>query len=95
MELSLPNFINDVLTNYVAPNEVWSFTDPDLYFERISGAVRLPNGNTLICEGDYGYWEITKQKEVIWKYNGLGVSFWRGYYYEFDSDQLKSLNLVF
>ena len=35
-----------------------------------SGCIRLPNGNTLICEGDYGYWEVTKDKEVVWKYKG-------------------------
>ena len=33
------------------PLTVWSFTDEELYFGKISGADRLVNGNTLICEG--------------------------------------------
>jgi hypothetical protein len=34
----------------------------------ISGAQRLPNGNTLICSGmDGALIEITREKEVVWK----------------------------
>jgi len=35
----------------------------------------------LICEGDYGYWEVTPSGEIVWKYNGGGPTFWRGYVY--------------
>jgi hypothetical protein len=80
-ELSLPTpFL--AANGFVAPEVVWSFSHPDLYFSLISGAVRLPNGNTLICEGDYGYWEVTPDKEVVWKYDGGGQRFWRGYLVE-------------
>ena len=35
----------------------------------ISGARRLPNGNTLICEGGNGrFYEVTPEKEVVWEY---------------------------
>lgn len=35
----------------------------------ISGAQRLANGNTLICEGQWGrIFEVTPQKEVVWEY---------------------------
>ncbi len=35
----------------------------------ISGAQRLDNGNTLICEGQWGrIFEVTPQKEVVWEY---------------------------
>jgi len=35
----------------------------------ISGAQRLPNGNTLICDGPHGiFFEVTAAKEVVWKY---------------------------
>ena len=35
----------------------------------ISGAQRLKNGNTLICEGLWGrIFEVTPQKEVVWEY---------------------------
>lgn len=62
------------------PEVVWSFTDSDLFYAKISGAVRLDNGNTLICEGDYGFWEVTPDKEIVWKYNG-GKNYWRAYNY--------------
>jgi hypothetical protein len=48
---------------YVAP------TKTDFYSTYISGAQRLPNGNTLICSGANGtFFEVTAQKEVVWKY---------------------------
>ena len=35
----------------------------------ISGAERLPNGNTLICEGTSGrVFEVTQQGEVVWEW---------------------------
>ena len=35
----------------------------------ISGAQRLNNGNTLICEGQWGrIFEVTQEKEVVWEY---------------------------
>jgi hypothetical protein len=51
---------------------VWSYTAPqksDFYAFFISGAQRLPNGNTLICSGPYGtFFEVTPKKEIVWKY---------------------------
>lgn len=82
-----PNFDNE-------PQIVWSYTNEDLYHGRISGAARLENGNTLICEGDYGYWEITPAKEIAWKYNGEG-NFWRGYGYSRDFQGLSGLGISF
>jgi hypothetical protein len=80
-EFILPDYFDSNPINWVMPEESWSFTDPDLFYAKISGAYRLPNGNTLICEGDYGYWEVTRSGEVVWKYNGGGPNFWRGYVY--------------
>ncbi len=35
----------------------------------MSGANRLPNGNTLICESvDGTIFEVTPKKETVWKY---------------------------
>jgi hypothetical protein len=35
----------------------------------ISGCRRLPNGNTLICEGSNGrFFEVTPEKELVWEY---------------------------
>lgn len=40
-----------------------------LYATAISGAQRLPNGNTLICDGTHGTLiEVTREGETVWKY---------------------------
>jgi hypothetical protein len=40
-----------------------------LYAEAISGAQRLPNGNTIIDDGTHGtFIEVTQSSEVVWKY---------------------------
>ena len=39
------------------------------YADEISGAQRLPNGNTLICDGVHGIlFEVTSAGETVWKY---------------------------
>jgi len=41
----------------------------DFYSSEISGAHRLPNGNTLICAGVHGtFFEVTPEGETVWKY---------------------------
>ena len=41
----------------------------DFYSMHISGAQRLPNGNTLICSGANGtFFEVTPDKQVVWRY---------------------------
>ena len=80
-EFILPSNFDQNPSNWVTPEVSWSFTDQDLFNAKISGAYRLPNGNTLICEGNYGYWEVTRSGEVVWKFNGGGPNYWRGYIY--------------
>jgi len=50
----------------------WQYTaenKTDFYSSEISGVQRLPNGNTLVCAGVLGtFFEITPQKEAVWKY---------------------------
>lgn len=75
------------------PNVVWSFEGVNLFANKISGAVRLSNGNTLICEGDYGFWEVTPQKQVVWKYNGDNTDYWRCYDYERNDPALDDYGL--
>lgn len=55
------------------PNELfWEYmADPptDFYSSRISGAQRLPNGNTLVCEGAEGhFFEIDYEGAIVWDY---------------------------
>ena len=59
----LPNVIN-------GPTSVaWRFEQDDFYSNSISGAQRLENGNTLMCEGTDGiFWEVSADQEVVWKY---------------------------
>ncbi len=58
------------------PSEpAWSYSDGDGFFSVfISGAQRLPNGNTLICSGAPGrLFEVTRDGELVWDYrNSLG-----------------------
>jgi hypothetical protein len=57
---------------YGPSTEQWIYTDenkPDFFSQNISGAQRLPNGNTLICSGAVGtIFEVTADKKVVWKY---------------------------
>ncbi|MEI7727473.1 MAG: SUMF1/EgtB/PvdO family nonheme iron enzyme, partial [Bacteroidota bacterium] len=50
----------------------WSYTanpPASLFSANISGAQRLPNGNTLICEGGHGeFTEVTVAGQLVWKY---------------------------
>ncbi|MBK5284961.1 MAG: aryl-sulfate sulfotransferase, partial [Bacteroidia bacterium] len=75
--LSLPV---DTLGNYSVPvsapflpdSAYWKYIAPvptDFYSNNISGAQRLSNGNTIICEGNKGnYFEIDTNNIIVWKY---------------------------
>lgn len=65
---------------YVAfgpPQPEWSYTakDKETFFSHfISGAHRLPNGNTLICSGAQGIvFEVTTEGKTVWQYKHPGV----------------------
>lgn len=51
---------------------VWKYQEPrQFYFfsPRISSAQRLPNGNTLVNEGNFGrIFEVTSEGDVVWEY---------------------------
>jgi hypothetical protein len=55
------------------PNSLtWAYkakNPTDFYADKISGAQRLPNGDTLICHGPLGtFFEVTSQGEIVWEY---------------------------
>ena len=70
----------DAAGNYTVPDGpaygpkdfTWSYkANPPsaLYADAISSAQRLPNGNTLICDGTHGtFLEVTHGGETVWKY---------------------------
>lgn len=51
---------------------VWEYkakSNNSFYSHHISGAQRLPNGNTMVCSGTNGhFFEVTKEGEVVWEY---------------------------
>ena len=51
---------------------LWTYSDSpptDFYAQNISGAERLPNGNTLVCDGPLGtLFEITPTGQEVWRY---------------------------
>lgn len=64
---------------YRAPNTafgptgiVWTYTatpPSSMYASDISGAQRLPNGNTFVCYGTLGiFFEVTPAGQTVWKY---------------------------
>jgi outer membrane protein assembly factor BamB len=73
---------------------VWKYQErreSDFFSPRISNAQRLPNGNTLICEGDFGrIFEVTANGELVWEFlnphfgegqTGQNNRFFRAYLY--------------
>ena len=52
--------------NPVTLELVWSYTNPRFFSTNISGAQRLPNGNTLITAGAGGrMFEVTKEGAIV------------------------------
>jgi hypothetical protein len=48
---------------------MWSYTSPTFFATNISGAQRLPNGNTLVTEGPDGrLFEVTRDGAIVWEY---------------------------
>lgn len=66
------NFSRVLEINRQSKEVVWEYTDNpphNFYSPYISGAQRLPNGNTLITEGNYGrIFEVTHDGEIVWEY---------------------------
>jgi hypothetical protein len=56
--------------NPVTLELVWSYVQPaQFYSTNISGAQRLPNGNTLVTEGAPGrMFEVTRDGAIVWEY---------------------------
>lgn len=85
----------------------WEYRDESFFYFNtpfISGCQRLPNGNTLICEGTMGrFFEITPRKEICWEYIspffndskpvGYGNAVFRAYRYSPDYPGLQGRKL--
>jgi hypothetical protein len=57
---------------YQPERAIWNYSSEnptDFFAEITSGAQRLPNGNTLICDGNHGIlFEVTPNGQTVWKY---------------------------
>ena len=66
------NYIRDEFGPFGPDKALWSYTAPnkkDFYSFFISGAERLPNGDTLIDSGSSGVvFEVTPTGETVWKF---------------------------
>lgn len=80
----------------------WQYAEEtldDFYSSIVSGCQRLPNGNTLICEGHPGrIFEVTAEGELVWEFSnpfyyphemfGPSNQIFRAYRYGLDYDGL-------
>ncbi len=80
----------------------WQYAEEtldDFYSSIVSGCQRLPNGNTLICEGHPGrIFEVTAEGELVWEFSnpfyyphemfGPSNQVFRAYRYGLDYDGL-------
>jgi hypothetical protein len=66
------NYLRTIGSAFGPSSFYWAYqaTPPSsMYAEAISGAQRLPNGNTIIDDGTHGtFIEVTPDGEVVWKY---------------------------
>ncbi len=69
---SIGNYIIDSLNMFQPLNADWIYTSTppqNFYSSYISGAQRLANGNTLICDGAHGnFFEIDNLNNIVWRY---------------------------
>lgn len=66
------NYLLEKGKTYGPEKPVWTYVAPDttsFWSSFISGAERLSNGNTFICEGAKGrFFEVTKDGKTVWEY---------------------------
>jgi len=66
------NYSLETGSAYDPEEPIWIYTaenPPDFYAYMISGAQRLSNGNTVICDGKKGvFFEVTYEKKTVWEY---------------------------
>ena len=66
------NYYLDSSGKYGPGKLTWTYTaqpSTSFYGQNISGATRMPNGNTLICEGPSGkFFEVNGSGKTVWEY---------------------------
>ena len=73
------NYFLETGSTYGPKEPIWSYNSEnlsDFFSPIIAGAQRLPNGNTLICNGYSGkFFEVTMEKEIVWRFFNLFPNF--------------------
>jgi Arylsulfotransferase (ASST) len=90
-ELQLPLELDQGQSTQKLPEVLWSYSHPELSFDKVGWVEKLPNRNILITEGDGTLWEVTREKELVWKYAQKPGFFWRTYSYSYDSESIGAL----
>lgn len=74
-ELVLPfdskqGFVRNALGSFGPDAASWSYSEPEKFYSPfISGAQRLPNGDTLVCEGVKGRaFEVNRDGKIVWDF---------------------------
>ena len=69
---ALGNYGTPGIGGYLPEGETWHYQAPnpfDFFSANISGAQRLSNGNTIVCEGNSGnFFEIDTNDSIVWYY---------------------------
>ena len=72
LETTPGHYVYDTVNGYGPTVAEWIYTTPtpsDFFTAILSSGQRLPNGNTLICDGDSGYFfEIDPAENIVWEY---------------------------
>jgi len=67
---AMGNYTADAVLPFQPDSAYWSYSGPPgFYSNNISGAQRLPNGNTMICNGTGGlFFEVDTGGTTVWRY---------------------------
>lgn len=70
----------------LVPIWIYKAEDPyDFYASYLSGAQRLKNGNTIICNGPIGnFFEVNTENEIIWEYTNPYPNPLQNYVFKFN-----------
>lgn len=105
LELTLPadwTGVYDVSDKFQPAAPTWSYvsSEPGAFYSAfISGAQRLPNGNTLICSGAQAtIFEVSPDGELVWQYfagqaAGRPLNVFRSYWYPPDFEGFRNTPL--
>ena len=106
-EIALPPFRDNAYPRepdgtFAPARPQWTYTAPnpaDFYARTLSGAQRLPNGNTQICDGTNGtIFQVAQNGTTVWRYDtsryNASVQIYRAPWYPPDYPGLKYLDLT-